>query len=227
MKQCFAFCAVFPKDYKIDVDKLIQLWIAHGFISDQKEEGSPETIGKQIFGELASRSFFVDVEQVKVPIEEDDRKRGSNSKHTCKIHDLMHDVALSAMEKECALAPEKPSQIEWLLDTARHMFLSCNEPETVLDDSLARRSPAIQTLLCDGEMRNQLQHLSKYSSLKALQLCTSRRSVPLKSKYLHHLRFLDLSGSSIEALPEDITILYNLQTLNVSSCSQLHRPLGH
>jgi hypothetical protein len=138
MKQCFAFCAVFPKDYEIDVDKLIPLWIAHGFIQVQKEV-SPKTIGKGIFSELASRSFFVDVKQVKVPINQFDSKMGSYSKHTCKIHDLMHDVALSAMENECAHAPEKPSQIEWLPDTTRHVFLSCDKPEIVLNDSLAKR----------------------------------------------------------------------------------------
>ncbi|XP_047055082.1 putative disease resistance protein RGA4 [Lolium rigidum] len=215
MKQCFAFCAMFPKDYEIDVDKLIQLWMAHGFIEDQTEV-SPETIGKRIFNELASRSFFVDVKQV-------DPTMGSYFKHTCKIHDLMHDVALSTMEKECALMPEKPSQIEWLPDTARHLFLACEKPETILNDSLLTRSPAFQTLVCDNDMQEPLQQLSKYSSLMALKLCTERRSFPLKSKHLHHLRYLHLSGSSIKALPEDISILYNLQTLNVSGCSELRR----
>uniref|UniRef100_A0ACD5WLP4 Uncharacterized protein n=1 Tax=Avena sativa TaxID=4498 RepID=A0ACD5WLP4_AVESA len=222
MKQCFAFCAVFSKDYEIDVDKLIQLWVAHGFIHEQKEV-IPETIGKRIFSELASRSFFVDVKQVEIPIYEGYRRKGSYSKHTCKIHDLMHDVALSAMENECALAPEKPSQIEWLPDTALHVFLSCEEPETVLNDSLAKRSPTIETLLGDRRMEDQLQHLSKYSSLKALQLCPRSRTFPLKSKHLHHLRYLDISGSYIAALPEDISILYNLQTLNISGCCNLHR----
>ncbi|XP_047055083.1 putative disease resistance protein RGA4 [Lolium rigidum] len=220
MKQCFSFCAVFPKDYKIDVDKLIQLWMAHGFIEDQKEV-SPETIGKRIFNELASRSFFVDVKQEKVPRSRYNPAMGTYSKHTCKIHDLMHDVALSTMEKECALMPEQPSQIECLPDTARHLLLSCEKPETILNDSLLTRSPALQTLLCDNDMREPLQQLSKYSSLMALQLCTKRRSFPLKSKHLHHLRYLDLSRSCIKALPEDISILYNLQTLNVSHCEEL------
>nr|UBY07099.1 NBS-LRR disease resistance protein [Dasypyrum villosum] len=221
MKQCFSFCAVFPKDYEIDVDKLIQLWIAHGFIHEQKEV-RPETIGQRIFSELASRSFFVEVKQVRVSFNER-RGRDNYSKHTCKIHDLMHDVALSTMEKECALAPEKPGQAEWLPDTARYLLLSCKEPEIILNDSLAKLSPAIQTLLCDRYIQHPLRHLSKYSSLKALQLYTWSSSFPLESKHLHHLRYLDLSSSWIKALPEDISILYNLQTLNVSGCRQLRR----
>nr|UBY07250.1 NBS-LRR disease resistance protein [Dasypyrum villosum] len=225
MKQCFSFCAVFPKDYEIDVDKLIQLWIAHGFILDQNEV-SPETIGKWIFNELTSRSFFVDVKQVRISIYEYARPVvGDYPRHTCKIQDLMHDVALSTMEKECALAPNKdPCQIEWLPDTARHLFLSCGQPETILNESVAKRSVAIQTLMCDCyiQMGVRLQHLSKYNSLKALRLLLNWVGpIPLKPKHLHHLRYLDLSRSYIESLPEDISILYSLQTLNISCCYSL------
>uniref|UniRef100_A0ACD5ZNA2 Uncharacterized protein n=1 Tax=Avena sativa TaxID=4498 RepID=A0ACD5ZNA2_AVESA len=214
MKQCFAFCAVFPKDYKIDVDKLIQLWIANGFIPEHKED-SLETIGKQIFSELASRSFFMDKEESK-----DDKHY---SRTTWKIHDLMHDIAMFVMEKECVVANKKPSDTEWFPDTARHLFLSSEVTEGILNDSMKKRSPAIQTLLCHQSVWSPLQDVSKYSSLHALKLCIVTKSFPLKPKYLHHLRYLDLSNSDIKALPEDISILYNLQMLDLSYCSDLHQ----
>ncbi|XP_037470757.1 putative disease resistance protein RGA4 [Triticum dicoccoides] len=215
MKQCFAFCAVFLKDYKINVEKLIQLWIANGFIPEQDED-SLETIGKLIFNELASRSFFLDIEEFQ-------GKREYCFKTTCKIHDLMHDIAMSVMGKECVVAAKEPSQTEWHPDTARHLFLSCAETKGILNDSKKKRSLAVQTLLLDRTMRkSSLQHLSKYDSLHALKLCTVNSSA-LRLKYLRHLRYLDLSYSSIEALPEDISILYNLQTLDLSNCSDLDR----
>ncbi|KAM3399394.1 hypothetical protein ACQJBY_004660 [Aegilops geniculata] len=219
MKQCFAFCAIFPKDYKINVEKLIQLWIANGFIPEQ-EEDSLETIGKNIFSELASRSFFVEIEEFKGNI----RNQEYCFRTTCKIHDLMHDIAMYAMGKECVVAIKEPSQIEWLSDTARHLFLSCEETEGILNDSLEKKSPAIQTLICDSPMRSSLKHLSRYSCFHALKLCfRGTGSFLLKPKYLHHLRYLDLSESLIEALPEDISIMYNLQTLDLSNCSFLDR----
>uniref|UniRef100_A0ACD5ZPV3 Uncharacterized protein n=1 Tax=Avena sativa TaxID=4498 RepID=A0ACD5ZPV3_AVESA len=213
MKQCFAFCAVFPKDYRIDVEKLIQLWIANAFIPKHNKD-SLETTGRNIFNELASRSFFLDIEEYK-----DSRKY--YSRKTCKIHDLMHDIAMSVMENECVVATEKPSQPEWLPDTTRHLFLSCGKPEAILNDSMEKRSPSIQTLLCDRYVETSLQHLSKYSSLHALKLYISTESFRPKPKYLHHLRYLDLSESSIKSLPGDIGILYNLQMLDLSNCNYL------
>uniref|UniRef100_A0ACD5ZLJ1 Uncharacterized protein n=1 Tax=Avena sativa TaxID=4498 RepID=A0ACD5ZLJ1_AVESA len=128
------------------------------------------------------------------------------------------------MENECVVANEKPSDTKWLPDTARHLFLSCDETESILNDSMEKRSPTIQTLLLFRSIRSPLQHLPKYKSLHALELCTWRESFLPQPKYLHHLRYLDLSNSlGIKALPEDISILYNLQMLDLSNCFHLER----
>ncbi|KAL6626200.1 hypothetical protein ACP70R_029926 [Stipagrostis hirtigluma subsp. patula] len=223
VKQCFSFCAVFPKDHVIDVQMLIQLWMANDFIPAQKEVRL-ETIGKQIFNELATRSFFQDMKQV--PSKKNSRVNGYSSKIICKIHDLMHDVALSIMENEGATITEKPRECEFLPNTCRHLFLSCDEPEASLNGSLMKRSPAIQTLLCGRLVECSLQHLAKYSSLRALELLQTKSTFLLKPKHLHHLRYLDISYSDIKTLPEDISILYNLQTLNISFCEYLDRLPG-
>lgn len=50
LKQCFAYYRLFPKDYKINVETLIHLWAAQGFIklSKQRAKGA----GREYFMEL-------------------------------------------------------------------------------------------------------------------------------------------------------------------------------
>ncbi|OQU79149.1 hypothetical protein SORBI_3008G101200, partial [Sorghum bicolor] len=215
IRQCFAFCAIFPKDYEIDVEKLIQLWMANGFIPEQHGV-CPEITGKKIFMDLVSRSFFQDVNEV--PFEVYDIE---DPRVTCKIHDLMHDLAQSSMGRECATIVAEPSQSDNNFPySARHLFISVDKPEEILNTFMEKGSMAVQTLVCTRYSYQDLKHLSKYRSIRALRIY---RGSFLKPKYLHHLRYLDLSDSDIEALPEEISILYNLQTLDLSNCEKLSR----
>ncbi|XP_044431794.1 putative disease resistance protein RGA1 [Triticum aestivum] len=63
MKQCFALCALFQKDYEMQKDMLIQLWMANGFI---QQEGTTDLTqkGECMFSELVWRSFLQDTKVV-------------------------------------------------------------------------------------------------------------------------------------------------------------------
>uniref|UniRef100_A0A2N9GFK2 Uncharacterized protein n=1 Tax=Fagus sylvatica TaxID=28930 RepID=A0A2N9GFK2_FAGSY len=63
LKQCFSFCAVFPKDYVFNIDDLVYMWMAHGYI-DSKEH--MELKGREYFENLAIRSFFQDFQEYEV-----------------------------------------------------------------------------------------------------------------------------------------------------------------
>ncbi|XP_044427507.1 putative disease resistance protein RGA1 isoform X2 [Triticum aestivum] len=95
-KICFSFCAIFPKDSPMDKDMLIQLWIANDFIAS-------ETRGQEIFDVLVWRCFL----QLDVDIGENwlsEFRDESIHRTTCKMHDLMHDLAdfnLHYLKKLC------------------------------------------------------------------------------------------------------------------------------
>ena len=63
MKQCFSYCSLFPKDYQIEKEMLIKLWMAQGFIKLSGQNQCLEDVGHEYFMELLWRSFFQNVEE--------------------------------------------------------------------------------------------------------------------------------------------------------------------
>uniref|UniRef100_A0A7N2LGV9 CC-NBS-LRR protein n=1 Tax=Quercus lobata TaxID=97700 RepID=A0A7N2LGV9_QUELO len=89
LKQCFAYCSLFPKDYKIQVKMLIDLWAAQDFIKLSDPKQRVEDVGREYFMVLLWRSFFQDI-----------GKDEHGNIIWCKMHNLMHDLAtlVSGME---------------------------------------------------------------------------------------------------------------------------------
>ncbi|XP_074293551.1 putative disease resistance protein RGA4 [Silene latifolia] len=75
LKSCFAYSAIFPKNFEIDKRMLINLWMAQGYVNVDYE-------GEEYIRTLLQRCFFQDIVEDKWG--EVDR---------FKIHDLLHDVA--------------------------------------------------------------------------------------------------------------------------------------
>lgn len=57
LKQCFIFCSIFPKGYRINKDYLVAQWMAQGFIKLEKEELA-EDIGNEYFDSDENRLLF-------------------------------------------------------------------------------------------------------------------------------------------------------------------------
>ncbi|XXG50920.1 hypothetical protein AAC387_Pa02g4815 [Persea americana] len=60
LKQCLSFCS-FPKDYELQKDELVKLWMAHGIIKSERRE--IEEIGEMYFDDLLTRSLLQDAEK--------------------------------------------------------------------------------------------------------------------------------------------------------------------
>ncbi|KAG1333926.1 putative disease resistance protein RGA1 [Cocos nucifera] len=117
LKQCFAYCSIFPKDYEIERKKLIQLWIAEGFIPAMDGDMDEEDFGNRYFNSLLWRSFFQDTSK-------DER----NNIWSCKMHDLVHDLA-------CSIARDE----SWIMEVGMKRSIpdGCRYSSIAYDDAMS------------------------------------------------------------------------------------------
>ncbi|KAL7122604.1 hypothetical protein ACP275_01G054700 [Erythranthe tilingii] len=193
LRQCFAYCAVFPKDSEITKQELIFMWMAHACISS-KGVLEIEDVGNQICDELVLRSLLQYVPDTNKP--------------TLVMHDLVHDLAQSIMENKIP-----GTQVQ------RTNFISASNCK-IRQVNLKKRFILFPTSN-QSEMDMPLV-LKKFLRLRILDASwTGIVNLPCVVGSLKHLRQLNLSGTKIRTLPDSICSLWNLQVLNLDFCGKL------
>ncbi|KAJ6358297.1 hypothetical protein OIU76_000073 [Salix suchowensis] len=113
VRRCFLYCAMFPKDYEMNKDELVKMWMAQGYL---KGTGSRdmEVVGEYYFQVLSARSFFQDIEKYGV---ED---------FQFKMHDIVHDFAEYMTENECLTVDDNnlgEATVETSIERFRHLSM--------------------------------------------------------------------------------------------------------
>ena len=114
IKQCFLYCANFPKDYPFSRNELIYQWMAQGYSG---LKSNMEDMGEMYFEKLVMHSFFQDF---KKDDNDDDKIIG------CKMHDMVHDFAQFMSTNECVTI-DGDKELGTDCKSAHHLTLELKE----------------------------------------------------------------------------------------------------
>ncbi|XP_056161670.1 putative disease resistance protein RGA4 [Syzygium oleosum] len=175
LKQCFAFCSLFPKDYEIKKQTLVNLWVAEGFIRPSNRSQHLEDIAHGYFMDLLRSNFFQDFQEYK---------------ETCKMHDLMHDLACVVAGNECGVAFDDTKSIN---ERARHLCVGDLPISHLKASPLRTYLSLMRRPISEVDLRQLIQ---SFKRLRVLDLHTTYvEKVPRSICKLKHLTYLDLSGT--------------------------------
>ncbi|XP_034695656.1 putative disease resistance protein RGA3 [Vitis riparia] len=218
LKQCFSYCAVFPKDRTIQIDDLIKLWMAQSYLNSKSDRGM-ETVGREYFENLAARSFFQDFE-----------KDEEGNIVRCKMHDIVHDFAQFLTNNECLIVEDDCENLKTNLSRQKGRHATVIVHGSTRSSFSVKNARNLHTLLVvsNGYRIDSfpLDSFQQFKYLRAMDLSkdTSIKDLPSQVGEFIHLRYLNLSYCErLETLPETISELCNLQTLNVRYCLRLRK----
>nr|XP_023909309.1 putative disease resistance RPP13-like protein 1 [Quercus suber] len=217
LKCCFAYCSILLKDYEFKKEELVLLGMAKDLLQQSEGNGRMEKIGEQYFDDLVFRSLF---------------QQSSNSQSCFVMHDLVNDLAIFIkgefcfkleMNESCVITRKTRhlSYVRTEYDASKKFKVSYNAKDwrtfLGLDLSLLQwQLNRISTM-----MINDL--FMTFKCLRVLSFSSYRnmRELPNSIGNLKHLRYLNLSYTSINRLLDSLCNLYKLETLLLLKCESL------
>ncbi|KAJ9680419.1 hypothetical protein PVL29_019677 [Vitis rotundifolia] len=217
LKQCFASCSLYPKDFQFFNIQLIEMWMGQGLIQPSEQNEEMEDIGNRYIDQLLQKSFFQDVEE-HIP----------GFMYHFKMHDLVHDLALLVAQPECSMLNFDSENIS---TKVRHVsILKSDGPKE--EETISRFFGKLNNLrtisFLDSDVGLKCESffitcLLRFKYMRVLAIRDlSFEELPNSICNLKHLRHLNLMGNkSIKRLPNSICKLHHLQILNLARCDSL------
>ncbi|KAJ7962947.1 Disease resistance protein [Quillaja saponaria] len=216
-KTCFLYCSLFPEDYSIKKDQLIELWIGEGFLNEFGD----------IYGARAEGEDIIECLKLACLLEEG----GHGQKNSVKMHDVIRDMALW-------VACEHGSKHKFgVFDSTALSFLNVLLPKwkeaerlslwrSSLPISLGEPfSPRLLTLIVRETRLDKFPSgYFKYGqAIKVLDLSENYDlvEIPAEIGELTNLEYLNLSFTRITELPIELNKLKRLRVLlfnEIKSC---------
>ncbi|KAL7140231.1 hypothetical protein ABFS83_09G108000 [Erythranthe nasuta] len=207
LKRCFSYCAVFPKDTRIDVKTLITEWMALGYLESNDDW---EVRGREYFDKLAMRSLFQDF----------DKRDLDERIISFKMHDIVHDFAQFLRKNVGSKTRKRPCQdcsplLVSQVEKYRSLFPYKGLPNPHVGDCL--KSVRLLSLRSCG-LKSIPKGIEKLIGLRWLDLGLNEFSVEDLNPIckLYNLQFLRVDGCHIEEIPSEIGNLIQLKQLDLS-----------
>ncbi|KAK1257305.1 Disease resistance protein RPS5 [Acorus gramineus] len=219
IKECFLYCCLYPEDYEINKEELVDYWVGEGFFDDEygDEIDKARGEGHSIIGILKGAHLL---------------ETGHSSDSYVRMHDVIRDMALWISGKRevkflirAGLGlKEAPEPQKW--SGNKRISLMDNDIKNL--PNLISDCPNLSTLLIRYN-RNLSGKVSSgffqsMTNLRVLDLSwTNIESLPIELGWLTGLRYLNLSDTDkLDSIPVGAHVaLQNLRQLRIIGCSVL------
>ncbi|KAJ3699956.1 hypothetical protein LUZ61_003661 [Rhynchospora tenuis] len=209
LKSCFLYCSMFPKDFHIDAEELVRLWISQGYVQNNGLKNKKK-VGWEYIKQLWQRSFFQGEYREKSFI--------------FTLHDIIHDLTRSISGHGCYsigedMVPNLPEELYhlYVVDRSKELTetdLPSSEKLTTLR-TLFVRNTTYTGFNCFAQSLEAFElNFSEAQSLRALELTGDVYLNHVSFVNFKHLRYMCVDGM-LERIPECIWSSYNLQYLTL------------
>ncbi|CAN6227663.1 unnamed protein product [Urochloa humidicola] len=204
-KQSFLCCCLWPRGCSIDKKDLIDCWVGLGLITDPSPEAAALD-GFSIISHLQEAYLLLP---------------GDNADEQVKLQPIVRDMALW-------IACDCGKNNKWMVHDGVNLNAQDRAIELCTSAAGAERVSLMHSHI--QEVRQSVRSSSNCPSLAVLMLQHSTRLTTISGSFLGSapaLKYLDLSHTGIEQLPEELgTLLIMLQFLNLSFTKVKALPAG-